>query len=280
MREKYATDVWSRNIEGSDRAGSYIRALQHLGPILASRSKKFARFSNIFSITDSGIVQELYEYVIEQQRLREHGIFQSVERPSYWRNRFYSAALRDYMEFLLQFQYEEKLWTVYNTELITPERLAKELVSLDVEEYAILPDNDMRTPQGEDVLREVKTRMHQRFFRLMILRDYSTRCCLTGLTVPEVLRASHIIPWADDEHNRMNPTNGLCLSATYDAAFDRHLISFDENYCFLLSKSLKDHYTDQAFKTHFLAFEGTPMTLPKRFRPDQVFLEKHRNAME
>lgn len=279
MRNKYAADVWGRNAEGSNRADSYIRALEYLGPILARRSKTFAQCSDIFSICDSRVIRELYEYVTEQQRLGEHGIFHDVEKPSYWRSRFYSAALKDYMAFLSQFRYEEKLWTIYNKEGSAPETLAEKLSSVDVEDCVNLLDDDMPMPQGEDVLREVKTRLNQRFFRSMIMRDYSSCCCLTGLTVPEVLRASHIIPWAEDERNRMNPSNGLCLSATYDAAFDRHLVSFDENYRFVLSKSLKELYTNPAFKNHFLTYEGTTLALPKRYKPAQSFLEKHRNAM-
>jgi len=64
----------------------------------------------------------------------------------------------------------------------------------------------------------------------MIVSLYGGKCCITGLDVPKLLRASHIIRWADDKENRMNPENGLCLSGTYDLAFDQHLISFDEDY--------------------------------------------------
>ena len=58
------------------------------------------------------------------------------------------------------------------------------------------------------------------------------RCCLTGLDLPQLNRASHIIGWAEPKGKqiRMDPRNGLCLSATYDAAFDRKPITFDEDY--------------------------------------------------
>ena len=60
-----------------------------------------------------------------------------------------------------------------------------------------------------------------------------------GFSLADILRASHISPWAEDEKNRINPENGMCLSATYDAAFDRHLISFDEHYRLVVSKDIK-----------------------------------------
>ena len=113
----------------------------------------------------------------------------------------------------------------------------------------------------------------------MLLEIYNTRCCISGLEIPEVLRASHIIPWSEREDTRLDPANGLCLSATYDAAFDKHLITFDENYRLVLSPTLKDAYSSDAFKTHFLNFEGKKMTLPSIFIPDQGFLEKHREKL-
>ena len=85
--------------------------------------------------------------------------------------------------------------------------------------------------------------------------------------------------WAEDEKNRLNPENGLCLSATYDAAFDRHLISFDEHYRLVISKAIKDHYTDAAAKSYFLDREGQTMSLPTRFLPSQSLLEKHRELV-
>ena len=101
----------------------------------------------------------------------------------------------------------------------------------------------------------------------------------TASPVPDVLRASHISPWAEDEKNRLNPENGLCLSATYDAAFDRHLISFDEHYRLIVSKAIKDHYTDAAAKSYFLDREGQAMSLPTKFLPSQALLEKHRELL-
>ena len=97
-----------------------------------------------------------------------------------------------------------------------------------------------------------------------------------SFSLADIFRASHISPWAEDEKNRLNPENGLCLSATYDAAFDRHLISFDEHYRLVVSKEIKDHYTDAATKSYFLDHEGQTMSLPAKFLPSQMLLEKHR----
>ncbi|MCR4825409.1 MAG: hypothetical protein K5882_00455 [Bacteroidales bacterium] len=47
---------------------------------------------------------------------------------------------------------------------------------------------------------------------------------------------THYYPraWEEDEANLLN-SEDLCLSAIYDAVFDRHLISFDEHYRLIVS---------------------------------------------
>ena len=113
----------------------------------------------------------------------------------------------------------------------------------------------------------------------MVLINYENKCCITGLNIPQTLRASHISSWASDKTNRMNPENGLCLSATYDAAFDKHLISFDEDYKMIISKEIKDYYTNDVAKTYFKNFEGKKITLPTLYLPNKKLLEKHRSLM-
>jgi hypothetical protein len=47
----------------------------------------------------------------------------------------------------------------------------------------------------------------------------------------------------------------------------------------IFSPSLKEFYSNEAFQTQFRAFEGKPISKPKRFCPDQAFLEKHRKKL-
>ena len=61
-------------------------------------------------------------------------------------------------------------------------------------------------PSGEtESRREVKTRRVQSFFRAAVLSSYGGRCGLTGLSVPGLLNASHIVPWAERESSRADP---------------------------------------------------------------------------
>ena len=70
--------------------------------------------------------------------------------------------------------------------------------------------------------------------------DYwGSRCPLTGITEPALLRASHIVPWADStDEQRLDVYNGLLLSALWDAAFDNGLVSFGDDGTVLVSPNL------------------------------------------
>jgi putative restriction endonuclease len=70
--------------------------------------------------------------------------------------------------------------------------------------------------------------------------DYwGSRCPLTGITEPALLRASHIVPWADStDEQRLDVYNGLLLSALWDAAFDGGLVSFADDGAVLVSESV------------------------------------------
>jgi len=66
--------------------------------------------------------------------------------------------------------------------------------------------------KGEYKIREVKTRVNQNVFRQIVIANYSGRCAITGIDIPDLLLASHIIPWSKNEKERLNPENGICLS--------------------------------------------------------------------
>jgi len=99
---------------------------------------------------------------------------------------------------------------------------------------------DPKSAAGIERVVQTKVRVTQSRFRKWILSIYGGKCCVSGLAVPQLLQASHISDWSEDKLNRMNPSNGLCLSATYHAAFDSHLITFDDDYRMVLSKSIRD----------------------------------------
>lgn len=117
----------------------------------------------------------------------------------------------------------------------------------------------------------VKQRIHQNFFRESVLSGYNRQCCICGLPHPEILIASHIVPWAIREDSRVNPQNGLCLCASHDLAFERGLLAIANNFSVVLCERLKTS-TDPASQSLFSAFEGRRISLPDRFAPREEFL--------
>ena len=127
--------------------------------------------------------------------------------------------------------------------------------------------------EGKERETLVKIRVNQAFFRKTILASYDNRCCITGISIPDLLVASHIIPWAIDKKNRMNPCNGLCLNALHDKAFDAGFISISTEYTLLISNVIKK----SSIINHrcFLPYEGKKIDLPQKFLPSKEFLEFH-----
>lgn len=118
-------------------------------------------------------------------------------------------------------------------------------------------------------------RVGQDLFRRMVLTSYQGRCALTGIDDPKLLTASHILPWSEAPDMRMRPTNGLCLNALHDRAFDRHLISFDPEGRLLVSPRVSTTTREALLRG---CKEG--LDRPKRFAPDLDFLAQHRARFE
>ena len=122
---------------------------------------------------------------------------------------------------------------------------------------------------------QTSVRIGQAFFRQTLLNAYESKCCITGLSEPRLLVASHIIPWRCDKKNRLNPKNGLLLSALHDKAFDLGIITINENMTVRVSETLssKDSYMEESI----LSYNGKRIAIPNKFHPDPAFLAYHRS---
>lgn len=138
---------------------------------------------------------------------------------------------------------------------------------------------DIKDVRGEDKIRAVKTRVNQSVFRQMVLTNYESKCALTGIDIPDLLFASHIQPWSTHEKERLNPENGICLSALYDKAFDKGYIAFDNNYRVLLSSSLKNKMSSDYYPKYFEPIENLPLGKAIKYLPKKEFLEFHRDVI-
>lgn len=151
-------------------------------------------------------------------------------------------------------------------------------------DHATLPEDEadeLLVPEdysGETRKIITEQRIKQNFFRRAVLSSYRGRCCMSGLSEPRLLIASHIVPWSKDKANRLNPSNGLCLSAIHDKAFDKGLITLTDDFKIVVSEELKRR--KEAFVIEvLLPLNGRTIEPPERFAPQAEFIAWHRKEL-
>lgn len=143
-----------------------------------------------------------------------------------------------------------------------------------IEELLNLKESEL-PKEGKDRQATVKVRVNQSFFRQAVLRSYQQSCCITGINIPNLLVAGHIIPWAQDEKKRLNPRNGLLLNSLHDKAYEAGLITVRPDYVLLVSSELKEQQKNDLSSSYFEIYDGRKIRLPNRFLPDPEYLEEH-----
>lgn len=154
---------------------------------------------------------------------------------------------------------------------------AKEHTSVPAKFHGVL--SDLGEFVGEEKQRLVKTRVNQAVFRTMVLSNYNFQCCITGIPIPELLVASHIVPWSRGVQNRLNPRNGLCLNALHDKAFDKGLLTITADFKIKLSSAFGDFVKESSYQEYFSRYDGKQIMVPKKFVPDQDFLAYHQEQV-
>jgi DNA (cytosine-5)-methyltransferase 1 len=183
---------------------------------------------------------------------------------------------------------DREIWNEFHADW---ERLALECEQLrlallrekGVRDSSALKDVDAAIGDPTDFTGEmrqaiIQQRVKQSFFRRAVLSSYRGRCCISGVSEPRLLVASHIVPWSVDKANRLNPSNGLCLSAIHDRAFDAHLFTLTDDWRIVLSSHLKAT-KDEFLKDVFWGIDDKPIEVPERFVPNPEFVTRHRNTM-
>ena len=170
---------------------------------------------------------------------------------------------------------EIEIWDEFNNDweklAFESERLLAEIGGGPLDDAA----DEVVLPEGKTREAVVRARVNQGFFRAAVLAAYGTRCCITGLSLPELLNASHIVPWSVDVTNRTNPRNGLCLNAMHDRAFDCGLLTITTDHRVKLSAKVKSKSADVAIVDLLCRYDGVSISIPSRFVPDPQFLRFH-----
>lgn len=261
--------------ENSRKASSYAMAIRILDEVLPHQSVIDLHGRSLYDISDVATIEGLIELVlIEQAKMRrgEKSIFDNGQpnQSSYPLKSFCSAALKSLKQYA---QYEQ--------EVMEADRIVAQETNPKTISAKLITHFDL-TKEGEDVASESKRRKGQDYFRRMILANYGGRCALTGIDIPQLLLASHIIPWADKSHkkDRLNPCNGICLSALYDKAFDQGLITISpDDYSVILSSALRENETKEYYDKHFGIIIGKKLMMPADYLPNRDFLAYHRDKV-
>lgn len=259
--------------ENSGKADSYARAIRILDEVLPYQDMIDLHGQSLYDVTDAAVIEAVLHLVndeVRKMKKQQQNIFDygKPNQRSYPLNNFCSAALKSLKQYA---QYEQEVLVADRivAQESNPKTISKKLI-----------DHFDITKVGEDKASMTKQRKGQDYFRHMILANYSNRCALTGIDIPQLLLASHIIPWADKTHkkDRLNPCNGICLSALYDKAFDRGLITISpDDYTVRLSSVLREYEMKEYYDRHFGSIAGRQITMPVDFKPDRDFLAYHQD---
>jgi len=135
-------------------------------------------------------------------------------------------------------------------------------------------DADMLIPPARERTQQIRVRVGQAFFRRTVLAAYQEQCCITGLALPDLLNASHIIPWRENRE-RANPSNGLRLNTLHDRAFDRGLITVRATGIVEVSAELMMRTSTGKAHRFLTDYHGAKIQMPDKFKPTAEFLDYH-----
>lgn len=261
--------------ENSGKADSYARAIRILDEVLAYQDLIDLHGRSLYDMRDTETIEAVLRFVsqeVKKMKRNEPNIFDygKPNQRSYPLKNFCSSALRSLKQYA---QYEQEV--VVADGIVAQERNPRTISTKLIAHFDI-------TKEGEDKISLTKQRKGQDYFRRMILANYGGRCALTGIDIPQLLLASHIIPWAAKSHknDRLNPCNGICLSALYDKAFDQGLITISpDDYSVVLSSALQENEMKAYYDKHFGCIKGQKLTMPAEYLPNRDFLAYHRDKV-
>lgn len=122
---------------------------------------------------------------------------------------------------------------------------------------------------------EIAQRVKQSLFRKRVLENFESRCCITGICETELLVSSHIIPWSHRIETRLDPANGLCLSATLDPLFDKGFFSLTDELTIIPTKAT--HLLSESLREVLQSLSGRMIRQPVRVPLKREYLAYHRS---
>jgi putative restriction endonuclease len=201
------------------------------------------------------------------------------EDPDYWTNQAVRNALKlrrplIYLYGITPGVYDP-IFPCYVTDDV-PSELAFHLTP-DLESLRPLPE--LAPPQLEVqrayAMRAVKTRLHQRRFRELVVGAYDCHCSVCRLRHWQLLDAAHIVP-DKDERGLAEIPNGLALCRIHHAAFDSNILGIDADRRVHIRRDVLDEHDGPMLKHGLQEMHGALIVVPKNplLQPKREYLDK------
>jgi putative restriction endonuclease len=179
---------------------------------------------------------------------------------------------------------DKQVWDEYmqnwDEEFIEGERLLAKKKHTTIEQLNNIDLDNLKDVEGKERERMVRVRVNQSLFRKIVLTNFNNKCCITGIDIPELIVASHILPWSKDKGNRLNPKNGLALNTLHDKAFDCGLITVTQDLKIKISSRFYRAKDVLSIQENFIAYDGKPLIEPTKFSPGRDFLKIHNEGFK
>ncbi len=119
----------------------------------------------------------------------------------------------------------------------------------------------------------VRQRVHQRSFRVRVLKAYQEQCAMCRLRHEQLLDAAHIVPDTEPEGAPIVP-NGLALCKLHHAAFDRHFLGIRPDYVIEVREDILRESDGPMLQHGLKEMHQTRLWVPRdrRLRPDTELL--------
>ncbi|MFQ5763060.1 MAG: HNH endonuclease [Candidatus Bathyarchaeia archaeon] len=126
----------------------------------------------------------------------------------------------------------------------------------------------------------VTQRVGQNAIRRYALDRYANQCGLCDIRESEMLVASHIMPWAEDEINRGNPRNVICLCLVHDRLFEKGMLTLLDTYKAEFSERFRASCNESIMLDAWVKNTNEKLRLPSSGEPDPMLLRKHRERFQ
>ena len=119
----------------------------------------------------------------------------------------------------------------------------------------------------------VRQRVHQRSFRVRVLKAYQEQCAMCRLRHEQLLDAAHIVPDTEPEGEPIVP-NGLALCKLHHAAFDGQFLGIRPDYVIEVRQDILRESDGPMLQHGLKEMHHTKLWVPKdrRLRPDADLL--------